>query len=59
MVPTSSFFSDGTLLLENLTATFPGTTNLKYIYAGSNAFRALKCAVGTYLHIPSFVLREI
>lgn len=37
---------DGTLLLENLTANFPGTTTLKYRNPGSQAFRALKCAGG-------------
>ncbi|XP_023326983.1 TAR DNA-binding protein 43 [Eurytemora carolleeae] len=37
---------DGTLLLETLTAHFPGTTTLKYRSKDTNSFRSVKCASG-------------
>jgi len=37
---------DGTLLLEELTALFPGTTTLKYRNKDSNAYRSVKCSKG-------------
>jgi Transactive response DNA-binding protein N-terminal domain len=37
------------MLLENLTAYFPGATTLKYRVPGTNAIRILKCAVRFYI----------
>ena len=45
------FFVDGTLLLEELTAHFPGTTTLKYRSKEATSFRSVKCSVSAF-HCP-------